>query len=202
MTSFLKAALTCYPVCNANIRMGNNISNNMRKIAGRVKTYRDAVFPGMAGKKALRFIDGNFRKQSWEGIPWKRRRGGKRNKGRALLVDRGILRRGSNMRTGSGTVTVFNYVKYAKAHNNGFNGTVSIPAHSRRLFGKFKASSLKTKKARLTKQERGTTNVRAHNRKMRLARRQFMPTVERPSPTLNREIDREVKLQMLKILKP
>lgn len=181
--------------------MGNNISNNMRKIAARVKTYRDAEFPGMAGKKALRFIDGNFRNQSWEGMPWKRRKGGKRNKGRNLLVDRGILRRGNNMRTGSGQVMVYNYVKYAKAHNNGFNGIVSIPAHTRRLFGKFKTSSLKTKKASKKKQYKGDAQVKAHNRRMRLPRRQFMPTEQRPSPTLNREIGREVNLQMLKILK-
>lgn len=182
--------------------MSNNISNSMRRIATRVKNYRDAEFPGMAGKKALRFIDGNFRKQSWEGIPWKPRRGGKRNKGRALLVDKGVLRRGNNFRTGSGQVTVYNYVKYAKAHNNGFNGTVSIKAHTRRLFGKYKASSLKTKKAGTKKQYKGDAKVKAHNRRMRLPRRQFMPTAERPSPTLNREIEREVKLQMLKILKP
>jgi phage gpG-like protein len=181
--------------------MNNNISNNMRKIAAAVKNYRDAVFPGMAGKKALRFIDGNFRKQSWEGVPWKRRRGGKRNNGRALLIDKGILRRGTNMRTTSGAVTVFNYVKYAKAHNTGFNGTVAIKAYKRNLFGKYKTSSLKTKKSSLTKQLKGNTDVKAHNRQMRLPRRQFMPTAERPSPTLNKEVQREVQLQMLKILK-
>lgn len=174
----------------------------MRKISARVKAYRDAEFPGMAGKKALRFIDGNFRKQSWEGIPWKHRRGGKRNKGRALLIDKGFLRRGNNFRSGSGQVTVFNYVKYAAAHNNGFSGAVNIKAHTRRLFGKYKASSLKTKKASTKKQYKGDAQVKAHSRNMRIPRRQFMPTAERPSPTLNREISREVKLQMLKILKP
>lgn len=174
----------------------------MRKIAGRVKAYRDAEFPGIAGKKALRFIDGNFRKQSWEGVPWKRRKGGKRNRGRALLIDKGILRRGNNFRTSSGQVMVYNYVKYAKAHNNGINTTVNVKPHIRRLFGKYKASSLKTKKASTKKQYKGDAKVKAHARKMRLPRRQFMPTAERPSSTLNREISREVKLQMLKILKP
>lgn len=174
----------------------------MRKIAARVKAYRDAEFPGMAGKKALRFIDGNFRKQSWEGVAWKRRKGGKRNKGRALLIDKGILRRGTNFRTANGAVTVYNYVKYAKAHNNGFNGIVAIKAHKRRLFSKYKTTSLKTKKTSGTKQYKGDAGVKAHNRQMRLPRRQFMPTIERPSPTLNKEIAREVKLQMLKILKP
>lgn len=181
--------------------MANDISKHMRKVAARVKNYRDAEFPGMAGKMAMRFINNNFRQQSWEGIPWKKRRGGKRNQGRALLIDRGILRRGTNFKALSGQVLVYNHVRYAAAHNNGFTGTVAIPAHRRRLYGKFKTSSLKTKKSRLAKQYRGETNVKAHSRKMRLPRRQFMPTDQRPSPTLTNQVNREVRLQMLKFLK-
>src|SRR5436190_21040055 len=127
--------------------MGNNISNSIRKIATGVRNYRDNIYPAMAGKKALRFIDDNFRKQAWEGMPWKRRKGGKRNKGRALLIDRGILRRGNNFKATPGQALVYNYVKYAKAHNNGFTGIVSVKAHTRRLFGRFKQSSLKSKLA-------------------------------------------------------
>lgn len=181
--------------------MGNNISNDIKRKIEAVKTYRKTVFPGMAGKKAMRFIDDNFRKQSWEGVPWRKRRGGKRNKNRALLIDRGILRRSNNFKTGDGTTTVFNYVKYAKAHNNGVNATVAIKAHNRRLFGKFKVSSVATKKTSSKKLEKGTAAVKTHTRWMRLPRRQFMPTALRPSPTLNRTITKEVNLQMLKILK-
>ncbi|MBL0144915.1 MAG: hypothetical protein IPP48_03305 [Chitinophagaceae bacterium] len=181
--------------------MSNNITNDIKRKAALVKNYRKAVFPGMAGKKAMRFINDNFRNQSWEGVPWKKRKGGKRNKGRALLIDRGILRRGNNFKTGDGTTTTYNYVKYAKAHNNGFNGTVAIKAHNRRLFGKFKVSSVATKKTSTKRLQKGTTTVKAHSRWMRMPRRQFMPTAERPSPTLNSSIEKEVKLQMLKILK-
>lgn len=181
--------------------MSNNISNRIRKIAAEVKTYRDFEYPAMAGKKALAFIDGNFRKQSWEGMPWKRRRGGKRNNGRALLIDKGILRRGTNFKPGTSQVMVYNYVKYAKAHNNGFTGTVAIKAHTRKLFGKYKQSSVKTKKSSTKKQYRGDAKVKAFSRNMRLPRRQFMPTALRPSPTLTKMIEREINLQMLKILK-
>lgn len=177
----------------------------MRKIATRVRAYRDAEFPGMAGKKALRFIDGNFRKQSWEGVPWKRRKGGKRNSKRALLIDKGFLRRGTNFRSGSGQVMVYNYVKYAKAHNNGLNTLVTVKAHERKAH-KFKIGqgiyNVKTKRERFKHYSRSAAQVKSHARNMRMPRRQFMPTAERPSPTLNREISREVKLQMLKILKP
>lgn len=173
----------------------------MRRIAAGVKNYRDVEYASMAGKKALRFIDDNFRKQSWEGIPWKRRKGGKRNIGRALLIDKGTLRRGTNFKASTGQVMVYNYVKYAKAHNNGFTGIVAVKAHNRRLFGKFKQSSVATHKSSSKRLEKGTTHVKAFNRNMRLPRRQFMPTADRPSPTLNNDIKREVTLKMLKILK-
>jgi hypothetical protein len=197
----LKVAPGCGGCFSYKVMNLSDGAKHLHKIAADVKKYGNSVFPGMAGKKALQFIDGNFRNQSWEGIPWKRRRGGKRNKGRALLIDRGILRRGNKFAAGAGTVRVYNDVRYAAVNNNGFNGSVSIPAHTRRLYGKFKTSSLKTRKARLTKQERGSADVKAHTRNMRIPRRQFMPTELRPSPTLNRTIRREVELQMHKILK-
>lgn len=181
--------------------MSNPLSDDMKRIAGLVKRYRDAEYPGMAGRKTLAFIDGNFRKQSWEGMPWKRRRNNKKSNGRAILILRGILRRGTNFKTGSGEVIVYNYIKYAAAHNNGFTGTVAVRAHNRKLYGKFKSSSVKTKKASTKKQYKGNAQVKAFSRNMRLSRRQFMPTAARPSPTLIKEIKREIDLQMLKILK-
>lgn len=167
-----------------------------------MKSYVRDQYPKEAGQAALRFIDDNFRKQAWEGIAWKRRRGkGKRNAGRALLIDRGILRRGNKAKYGPGQAMVYNYVKYAAVNNNGFNGTVSVPAHNRRLYGKFRVSSVKTQKATTKRLERGTVLVKEHSRKMRIPRRQFMPTLQRPSPTLNKIIDRKVNLAMYKILK-
>jgi hypothetical protein len=181
--------------------MNNNISNDIKRKAEQIKMYALIKYPQDTGKAAMRFINENFRKQSYEGLPWKKRRGGKRNNGRALLIDKGTLRRGNNFKTGPGAVTIYNYVKYAKAHNEGVNATVAIKAHNRRLFGKFKVTSLKTRKTSTKRLEKATVNVKAHSRWMRIPRRQFMPTAERPSPTLTRTVYRDVQLQMLKILK-
>lgn len=170
--------------------------------AAQIRAYAENGFPQVAGKIALRFIDDNFRRQSWEGVPWKRRKpSAKRNRGRAILVDTAKLRRGNRFRKASGTAIVFNDIPYAKAHNEGFRGNVRIPAHQRRLFGRFKVSSVKTRRTSLRRTEKGITNVKAHARYMRLPRRQFAPTGKRPSAKLTSEIQRSVRLALLKILK-
>ncbi|ULQ52178.1 hypothetical protein [Flavihumibacter fluvii] len=92
--------------------MGSKYTSTFNNLSSQVKQYASTVYPGMAGKKALRFIDDNFRKQSWEGIPWKRRKGGPRNAGRALLVDRGILRRGNRFSSAPGQPRVYIVVPY------------------------------------------------------------------------------------------
>lgn len=164
-----------------------------------VRKYANTVYPGMAGKKALRFIDDNFRNQSWEGQPWKKRKRG--DSGRALLILRGILRRGNRMQAMPGAVKIFNDVAYAKAHNEGFRGSVNIHAHNRRLFRKYKTSSIATRRTANKKQYAGDSNVKDHERMMNIPRRQFMPTAARPSATLNKEIQRQVTLDIYKILK-
>ena len=166
-----------------------------------VKNYATSIYPKKAGKIGLQFIEGNFRKQAWEGIPWKRRKGGPRNKGRALLVLRGILRRGNKMRTAPGQAILYNEIPYAKAHNEGFTGPVAIKEHMRRLYGKYRVSSIKSRRTYKKKLERGKTTVKAHTRKVRIPRRQFAPTATRPSPTLQKKVTREVTLDLYKILK-
>jgi phage gpG-like protein len=180
----------------------NNISQDLRRKIEAVKTYRRAIFPQQAGKAAMAFIDSNFRKQSWEGTPWRKRKGGKRNKGRALLMNRGTLRRGNKFKTGDGTTTLYNDVPYAAAHNNGFHGPVNIKAHKRRTYRKAKLSSVATRRTRTAKVSTGSSDVKAHSRNMHINRRQYMPTNERPSQTLSRTIRKAVHLEMLKIMKP
>lgn len=177
------------------------MANDLRKKALEILTFKNQVFPKAAGKMALKFINGNFRSQSWEGRPWKKRRGGKRNARRAILVDTGALRRGNQMAVMPGAVRIFNDVPYAAAHNNGYYGTVSVKGHSRRIYGRFKVSSLSTRRTSKKRLESGKTSVKPHSRLMRIPRRQFAPTKERPSPTLNRSIRRYTQLEVLRILK-
>jgi phage gpG-like protein len=181
------------------LQMQNNISNKIRIINQKLKEYATNEFPGMAGRKVLRFIDDNFKNQSWEGIAWKRRK--IFDKGRALLIHRGILRRSFRMEAMSAAVKIYTDVKYAKVHNEGFNGSVQIPAHTRRLYGNFKVYSTATRRGKNAKAQTGETTVKAHSRQMRIPRRQFMPTENRQSPTLNNQIKRQITLDVIKIIK-
>jgi phage gpG-like protein len=178
----------------------------MASIAARIKNTQAAVsryaqleYPAIAGKAALRFIDDNFRNASWEGVPWKRRK--ILDRGRALLVKRAVLRRSFRYQAMNAAARIFTDVKYARAHNEGFRGTVNVEGHSRRTFGKFRASSVSTQRSRVIRTESGQLSVKGHTRNMNIPRRQFMPTALRQSPTLNNSIKRQVTVGLMKILK-
>lgn len=152
--------------------------------------------PSKVGTLAVNFTKQRFREQSWIDTatePWRRRRpGAKRNRGRALLVNTGRLRRGNRIiKVGPLSVTIGNDVPYAAAHNYGFNGVVSIPAHTRK----------KTKKGTPRKKTVvsviGEIPVKAHTRKMNMPRRRFMGR----SMYLNNQIGRLITAEINKIFK-
>ena len=70
-------------------------------------------------------------------------------------------------------------VRYMRAHEEGFHGTVQVRAHTAQRRGRILAQDIKSRKAkraRLTKREiaRGAWLVRAHPMKMNLRARHFM----------------------------
>lgn len=165
-----------------------------------LKNYVNFTFPVKAGNMALRFINGNFRAQGWQGKGFEKWKNIKR-KG-TILVKKGSLRRGNYFTTEAGVAHVKNNVKYAAVHNNGFNGTVHIKAHQRKIYQGTKAGSGKfTSKGRERMKTIHTVksigSVKAHTRKMNIAKRQYMPTNINDSPVLvnayRREIERELK---------
>jgi phage gpG-like protein len=94
----------------------------MRSIAAMALTFFKSSFVNQG------FTDDSL--QKWDG-----RKGGPRNKGRAVLVDRGILKRGIRVKgvTGSNaTIGVDSAIKYATIHNQG--GTIPITPKMRRFF--------------------------------------------------------------------
>lgn len=143
--------------------------------------------PKLIGAEAVSFAKDNFRKQGFHDVTlkrWKpRKRGAPRNKGRALLVDTGRLKRSVRVtRITPKKVHIGSNVAYAKIHNEG--GTVQttqkVRAHNRRT-------------------QRGLSRVRAHTRKVniRIPRRKFIG----PSVELDRRIGRMVSLKLLKVFK-
>lgn len=189
--------------------MSNDLAIKIKDIEKNVSKYVMTGFAPMAAKKALRFIDDNFKNQAWAGTPninWKRRKGNK-DTGRALLIKKGALRRSFIAQTMAGQARVFTNIPYAQAHNDGFRENVSIPAHVRKkirnakvqMIGEFtKSGKHKTKTVQI---HEGNSQVKAHTRNMNIPRRQFMPTPARPSSVLNEAIVKQVRYDMYKILK-
>lgn len=134
---------------------------------------------------ALRFVDDNFRNQSWEGQAWQESNG-------TILVKSGALRRDFTSEAGNGQVKITNRLPYAIVHNEGFNGTVSVPTHNRAVYVK----------SGRNKKRSGTIEVKGHKRHMRVPKRQFAPSDSSPSPTLNRIVKNVIQTATLKILRP
>ncbi|MGQ0737650.1 MAG: phage virion morphogenesis protein [Bacteroidota bacterium] len=137
-----------------------------------------AVLPYQVGVIMVAFTKKRFQEQNWlDNYPvgWQARKpGSKRNKGRAILVDTGRLRRGNRIiSTTPNSVTVGNDTPYAAAHNYGFIGTVVVPAHIRKRFNKGKVATGK-ERMKTVKTLTGETQVKEHSKRMNLPRRQFM----------------------------
>lgn len=163
--------------------------------------------PRVLGNMAVNFYLDRFRYQNWIGAttePWRQRKANKgRNSGRALLVQSGRLRRSIRITriTGS-TVAIGSDVPYARAHNEGFKGSVSVKAFTRNKYTKEKTGSgkfSKSGKERMKTVQRisGTVSVKAHTRKMNLPRRQFMGY----SPVLDQQLRRKLQAELLKGLR-
>lgn len=169
-----------------------------RNLAIKTQELRHYVrneFPHMAIRKAKRFIDGNFRAQGWQGRSFENwpaihRKG-------TILVRTGRLRRGTKGEASPFQARIFNDVPYARFHNRGFRGTVTVKAHTRNTYaairvgtGRFTKSG--TERTKTMHQIAGSTTVRTHTRNVNMPRRQFMPDAPGDSPVLENAIKREL----------
>lgn len=176
----------------------------LQKKSQDLKNYADVKFPTKAGNTALRFINGNFRAQGFQGTTFKKWKATKR--GGTILVKTGKLRSANYFTTQHGQVTLKNNMPYAKVHNEGFKGTVSVKSHTRNKYSKTKVGTgkfTKTGKERTKTMtmKTGSNTVKSHSRKMDIPARQFVPTKNSPSPTLNNAIIRDVEKDIQQILK-
>lgn len=176
-----------------------NFDEFTKKVVGmaeEVKKAQGLAIPQKIESAALRFVDDNFRNQSWEGQAWEPSKG-------TILVKSGALRRGFESSVSTGEVRIYNEVKYAKAHNEGFDGEISVPEHERGQYEKV-GSGVFTKKGkeRLITKKKGSGRVKAHKKHLKLPKRQFSPTEASPSKTLNNTINTIISSEMIKILQP
>jgi hypothetical protein len=94
---------------------------------------------------------------------------------------------------------------YAKVHNEGFKGEVTVKSHTRNRYSKAKVGTGKfTQKGKERKKtvtfKSGETTVKSHTRKVNIPQRQFIPTQDSPSPVLNNAITRELTKDLKKII--
>jgi phage gpG-like protein len=160
------------------------------------------TLPSVVGDLALQFIDARFRAGGWyDGafIPWDARSPkAKRNKGRALLINTGRLRRSIRIsKLTSSSVTIGTDVPYARVHNEGFNGVVNVKAHERGQFSKSKRGTGKFTKSGKERMQTmtsrtGSSMVQAHTRNMRMPKRQFMGNSQYLNNLLQRKITTEI----------
>ena len=173
----------------------------LQQKANEIKNYANTRYPTVAANIALRFVNGNFRAQGFQGQSFEK---WKKSKG-TTLVKSGNLRSAMYYTTQPGQTTIKNNMPYAKAHNEGFEGTVTVKSHTRNKYsrtkvgtGRFTARGVERTQTLTAKS--GESNVKSHSRKMKLPKRQFMPTHQNDSPVLNNAIAREVARDINKIM--
>jgi len=175
--------------------------------------------PRVMGQLAVREYAASFKRQGWLNergvfIPWKSRKGEKRNRsgitgrlsfgkgaaeGRGVLIRSGRLRR--SIRVGAvvpgESVTVTTDVPYAQIHNKGglLSGVASVRAHRRRRFEHDEVSAPAARKEKWVKRHVGTSKVKAHTRTMntRIPRRQFMGDSAGLSRDIKHYLDTNIK---------
>lgn len=151
--------------------------------------------PRIIGQEGVNFFRERFREQGWrdKGLTkWSQRSKNDKKPGRGILIRSGRMMRSIYNPVASWRQVVISApVPYAIAHNEGFNGTVTVRQHTRRTYTTVRHGrgiySIKTKKELTTKmkQVNASYTVRSHTRKMNLPQRQYMGNSE----ALNKIID-------------
>lgn len=173
----------------------------------RVNKAVDNLMPKIA-THAVNFFKERFRQQNWMDNytePWKlRKERGKNRYRRAILTKTGRLRRSIRKANVTRTSAVIETdVPYAYAHNFGVNGTVNVKEHSRNRYKRQKeryttrTGKERTRTKRVIDDAADSIKVKAHKRKMRLPRRQFIGE----SAVLNTQLSRLVTAELIRALK-
>lgn len=168
--------------------------------AKQIEQYATTKFPTEAGNTALRFIDGNFKAQGWQGQSFQKWKPNKR-KGR-ILVNKGHLRNATYYISGIAMVTIKNTQPYANIHNEGGNIKIPVTDKMRKfawaMYYKNGGGKTKGKSARAMLRNQNADNWKglALTKKtylnINIDQRQFAPTKSNPSPVLNQAVERGV----------
>jgi phage gpG-like protein len=165
---------------------------DLDKVVRRLHERKAKLMTELEAVSTTHFVN-SWRVQGWvdNGLhPWlevQRRKPGtaaynsarKSARTRAILVQSGALRRGFYTRIKRlDIIQIANSLPYAKVHNEGFEGTVSVKGHDRWMKSKGDYAgtgvySVKTRKEKRV-QLQYKQSIKGHSRKMNIPQRQFM----------------------------
>lgn len=182
--------------------MSNDLGKDFQNFYKKVQQNLSR-FPLLAASEAQNFFLDSFRQQAWMGErtePWaKRKENAKRNKGRALLVDTGRLKRSIRIKQANwSAVVIASDVPYASVHNEGYRGTQTVGAHGRTgtrvVATRYKKDGTASKSGR-RRVRTSLHQVSVHTRHQNIPRRRFMGN----SPFLDARIQRTFLRELSKI---
>jgi Phage virion morphogenesis family. len=176
------------------------MQTNLAIISQRYQAMRRVLITKVAAIM-LKHTDDRFREQGWKDEtlqPWQKRKSNK-DVGRSILIKSTKLKRGNRIvSTTDHSVTMGNDVPYAKLHNDGFNGTQTVRAHSRKSFAKIKIVTDKLTKSGKPRKVTalkviGDIQVKSFTRKMNMPERRYMGKSKALSKSVRDLITEEVK---------
>ena len=183
----------------------------VKQHAKEIKLYVNTRFPSAAGDTALRFINGNFRAQGWQGASFSKWKPNRR--GSTALVKSGHLRSANYYTTMPGVATLRNTMPYAKTHNEGGNIKVPVTDKMRKfawaMYYKEAQSGVRTTRAghqyqsievgRKANRWKALALTKKNTLDIKIEQRQFFPTTSSPSPVLNKAIQRKIEQELKNI---
>lgn len=165
--------------------------------------YKQTIerLPPKLGATAVRYIHDNFRKQGYddEGVrKWPKRKS-KKHHGRGLLIKSGAGRRDVRVRRTTKTYAlVGTSLPYMALHNSG--GTINHPGGTPYFINdEGDAVFVSRVVANAYEAKTGRRMRRTKPHRIKIPRRQFMPTKSRPSRTLNKRLRTTTQRELNKI---
>lgn len=152
------------------------------ELAQKIKRVMENELPEVMAEEVVEYSRTRFSEKAFDGKPWKPVSSKYKPRRGTLMVRSGALLNSIRVAQVTPNKVVISAgnskVTYAQAHNEGFTGSVVVPAHVRR-----------TKKGK-------TVQVKAHKRMMRIPQRQFLGAC----PELERILKREAEALFKSIL--
>ena len=152
---------------------------NIKELDRYLQSLPDRIIPEAAeivAETATEYYRETFRKKAFDGNPWAPARVQKRTG--SLLIDSGAMMnsiRASTVTPEKVVISAGNEkVDYARVHNEGYSGPVTVPAHTRRT-------------------KNGNVSVRQHTRNVSIPRRQFLGDSAELNDRIHEKIEKYIE---------